>query len=824
MAKDLPADDKRAFAITPLLAVALLTGVLAVQACASLPSRWLDGLLALAAIFAWRFPRLRPVAVAALGFAWCAWRADVAFEARLPAELEGRDLDVIGVVDELPLDRPDAMRATLRIERASLDGADIALRGRIRLAWYDVPSDALEPCSRWRLHVRVKRPRGLVNPGGFDAERSALERGIVATGYVRDEGPNERVGENAFCVDGLRARLAREIEVRIPTPHDAALVRAFAIGDTRGLDETDWEVARINGVPHLIAISGFHVGVAAGLGALLVRLIAWLFPRLTLRIPLSIGAIPAALVTAIAYGALAGGSLPTVRTVLMISAVALSRLGRRAASGAQSLALALVAILLIDPLAVLSAGFWLSFVGVAFLMLCLTRRRGILGFLRELGVGQLVMSLSLLPLTVWFFGEASLIGALSNLIAVPFVSFVIVPLCLVAVLALLIAPPLATPLLLAAAACARLQWFLLERMADLPGAHWYLPEARIGALVLAMIGAAWLLAPRGVPARALGLLLFLPLLVPSRETIERGAFETVFIDVGQGLSVLVRTQGHALLYDAGARYPSEFDLGKAAVLPTLRALGVKALDRFVVSHGDNDHAGGAPAIAREFPDAERLGGEPQRGSLDLRQCLAGESWDWDGVHFRLLAPAPEMLGSADPRGDNDRSCVLLVEGAGGRLLLPGDISIRVESRITAQIATAGTPLVLGVAHHGSRSSSSAAFIAALQPALAIVSAGWRSRYGHPHPEVVERFRDANVDLLNTAAQGALTVEFPVGSKPFVQAERERRRRYWRERSEPACCPVGSASQSGGAARCYDSGQSAPRDLKTNEKVESCSKS
>jgi competence protein ComEC len=823
MAKDLPIVGERAFAIRPLLAVALLSGVLAVQACALLPPSWLDGLLALVGIVAWRHPRLRPIAAAALGFAWCAWRADIALEARLPAELEGRDLDVVGVVDELPLERPEATRATLRIERASLDGVDIALRGRMRVAWYDAPPGALEACSRWHLRVRAKRPRGLVNPGGFDAERSALERGVVATGYIRDDDSNARLGETRFCIDGLRARLAREIEQLIPAPHDAALVRAFAIGDTRGLDENDWEIARINGVPHLIAISGFHVGVAAGLGALLVRLVAWLFPRLTLRMPLAVGAIPAALVTAIAYGALAGGSLPTVRTVLMISAVALARIGRRAASGAQSLSLALVAILLIDPLAVLSAGFWLSFVGVAFLMLCLVRRSGILGFVRELTVGQLVMSLSLLPLTVWFFGEASLIGALSNLVAVPFVSFVIVPLCLVAVLALLTITSLAAPLLHAAAACAHAQWFLLERMAALPGAHWYLPEAAIGALVLAMLGAAWMLAPRGVPARSVALLLFLPLLVPPGKTLDDGAFEAVFIDVGQGLSVLVRTREHVLLYDAGARYPSEFDLGKAAVLPTLRALGVARLGRIVISHGDNDHAGGAPAIAHEFPDAERLGGEPQRTGIDLRQCLAGESWDWDSVHFRLLAPAPEMLGPVDPRGDNDRSCVLLVEGAGSRLLLPGDISSRVEPRIAAQIA-AGTPLVLGVAHHGSRTSSGAAFIAAVQPALAIVSAGWRSRYGHPHPEVVERFRAANVPLFNTAAEGALTIEFPAAGQPVIRAERARRRRYWRERSEPACCPLGSASQSGGASRCYDSRQSATRDPFKNEKVEPCSKS
>jgi competence protein ComEC len=398
-----------------------------------------------------------------------------------------------------------------------------------------------------------------------------------------------------------------------------------------------------------------------------------------------------------------------------------------------------------------------------------------------------------------------------------------VPLCLFGVLALLTIPPAATPLLNIAAHCAHLQWLMLERMAGLPGAHWYLPEAGLGAVVLAMLGALWLLAPRGVPGRVLAPLLFLPLLMPAREPIGEGAFEATFIDVGQGLSVLVRTGSHALLYDAGARYPSDFDLGRAAVLPTLHALGVATLDRIVVSHGDNDHAGGMPAVAREFPDADMSGGEPARGELALRPCHSGETWDWEGVHFRMLSPPSDLPVSTDPRGDNDRSCVLLVEGTGGRLLLPGDASSRIEPAIAAAMPPAGTPLVLGVPHHGSRSSSGADFIAALHPALAIVSAGWRSRYGHPHPEVVARYRDAKVPLLDTATEGALTVEFPPASGPVVSRERERRRRYWREPGVAACCPLGSTSQSGGASRCYDSRQSAPRDMKTT-KVDPCSKS
>lgn len=757
-------------------ALALLFGVLSVHALPSLPPRSVDLALAVAGFAALWHPRSRPVGCALLGFAWCALRADLALEARLPRELEGRDFLVTGVVDALPLRRDDATRFVLRLEAAELDGSDIALHGRVRVSWYDGAPEDLDACSRWQLHLRLKRPRGLVNRGGFDSERQALEHGIIAVGYVREPEQSRRLGEQSPCVDQLRESISRGIAARVADPHDAALLQAFSIGDTRGLEQGDWEVARANGIPHLIAISGFHVGVAAIFGAALAWLLWTVWPRLGLYVAFPLAQAPAALASAILYGILAGGSLPTVRTLAMIGVVTLTRFGRRAGSAPHSLALALLSILLLDPLATLAACFWLSFVGVAFLMLCLVRGHGVRGFLRELTVGQLVMTVSLLPLSIWFFGEASLVGALSNVVAVPVISFMIVPLCLLGVLALLTMQSLAAPLLAVAASIAHAQWCLLERLAQWPGAHWYLPSPSPCALLLALLGATWLFAPRGIPCRVFGVFLFLPMLSPPRSLPAQGAFEAIVIDVGQGLSVFVRTHSHALLFDAGARYPSGFDLGDAAVLPTLHAYGTESLDRIVVSHGDNDHAGGAAAVARAFPQAFRSSGEPQRLPIIAARCRSGETWDWDGVRFRMLGPDP----STDATHTNDRSCVLLVEGVGGRLLLPGDISSRVEPDVASSVG-AGAPLVLVVPHHGSRSSSSSAFLAALQPSLAVVSAGWRNRFHHPARDVVARYAAAGIALANTANDGAVHLAFPLDATPRIDSrERAVQRRYWRE--------------------------------------------
>jgi competence protein ComEC len=783
--------------------LALLAGALLVQTLPQLPPRWLDevsliaglGLFALncrAQARSYKKPSpsrawlgadavvgaviLAAITVAAFG--WTALRADVAMQARLPHALEGRDLVVTGKVEDLPQAEPESTRFQFNVARASLDGASVPLRGNLRLSWYaprhgTVPD--LEPCSHWRLRVRLKRPRGLINPGGFDFERSALQQRIVGTGYVRKDAANAELS-TAACVDGLRARIANAIVAALPdNPHAARLLRALSVGDQRALDEHDWQVVRATGVSHLIAISGFHVGLAALFAALLVRGLWWLFPALALRLPRPIAEAGIALPAAIAYGALAGFGLPTTRTLWMIGAVSLSRILRRGGGMGEGLALALCAILVVDPLSVLSAGFWLSFAGVAFLAWALARGSGWRGHLREIGLAPLLMTLALLPLTVWFFGQASLIGPLANLIAVPFISFVIVPATLVASALLVTLPALGVPLLHGCAWLADAQWSILQWLAGWPAALHYFPQSGAVAFAIACIGAIWLLAPRGIPARATAALLFIPLLWPRLQSPRDGGFDAMVVDVGQGLSVLVRTRDHALLYDTGARYPSGFDLGEAAVVPSLHALGVDRLDTLIISHGDNDHAGGARAVLAAYPAARALGGEPDRGDIPLEQCQAGQHWAWDGVDFRVLSPAAPVHVHG-----NDAGCVLMVTGTGGRLLLPADTTARVEPMIAASVPD-GVPLVLVVPHHGSKTSSSAAYLRALQPRLAIASAGYRNRFGHPAKVVVARYRQFGIPLLATFDTGAVRMAFPADAPPrVVSEERIRQARYWRE--------------------------------------------
>lgn len=767
-----------------LVACALLTGI---GAGLALPHAcpWGVSLPALiaATVAWWRLPRWRWLAAAVSGFALASLHAAYALSLQLPPDWEKREVVVSGRIVDLPQHEPRRSRFLFRIDEDAQQPEP--LRGRLlRLAWYDdelEPRRVLRAGQRWRFQARVRAPRGLRNPGGPDAEKYALMQRLAATGYLREPEP-ARLLAKASGLDAWRESISDRIAATVRSP-SSRFVRALALGDTRGLDERDWSVLRADGLTHLIAISGFHVGLVAGFFALFAGRLWRVFPALGRRCPGVVAAAVAAMLGGLAYAAAVGFALPTVRTWLMIALVAALRMSRRPFHAFDALAMAAIAMALADPLALLGAGFWLSFLGVAWLLWCLPDSMAATGWrdrLRGFLSAQGVASLGLLPVCVLLFGQASLAGPFANLIAVPWWSLVVVPLALLGTGLEALHAGAGEFAWRGAAACFDASWPGFESLADSGLALWWLPEPAWFALPLAMLGAFWLLLPRGVPGKALALLLWLPLLWPDRHLPGPGEAELIVVDVGQGLSVLVRTANHSLLFDAGPSVRDGFDAGERAVVPALHALGVRRLDRVVASHGDNDHAGGVASVLRAFPSPvvfapPEVDGEALEG-IRTRPCEAGRSWEWDGVRLRFLHPPRHF-----PYLGNESSCVLRVESRHGAALLTGDIGEVVERDLVRRAGLSAQDRlraeVVLVAHHGSGGSSDPEFIVATGARHALVSSGHGNRFGHPRADVLERWRRAGAGTRDTAADGALRTGLRAGGIA-VETRRQTHPRLW----------------------------------------------
>lgn len=711
------------------------------------------------------------------GIAWAAWRAELRLADALPTAWEGKDVEVIGVIAEMPQSFAQGSRFRFAVE--SVLTPEAVVPDSIMLSWYQGRRDdesfsrpALRPGERWRFTVRLKRPHGNANPHGFDYEAWLFERGIRATGYVR-QAPAERLSAMVWR-PGLvieRARDAIRDRFHSLLPPDqypyAGILAALAIGDQQAIQGDLWNVFNRTGTTHLMSISGLHVTMIAALAAGLAGALWRRSTRLMLWRPAPQAAIVAGWLAALLYTLLAGFSVPAQRTLYMLSVAAIALLSGRNPGAGRTLCLALLAVLLLDPWAVLAPGFWLSFCAVGVLLAVGLTQHGRESWRARLAVWgnvQWAATLASLPILLLVFQQFSLVSPLANALAIPVISFIVAP------LALLAAVVSWWPLLALAHGVLAGLMAALEWAAQLP--VWQAPAPPLWAALAAGVGVAVLLLPRGVPGRGVGLCLLLPALFWPAPRPPAGEAWVDVLDVGQGLAVVVRTAEHVLLYDTGPLYSAESDAGQRVIVPYLRALGISHIDTLIVTHRDADHAGGLASVRAALPVGELLSSAPELGG---KPCLAGQQWQWSGVQFAMLYPfAPEV---ERPKKANHSSCVLRIEAAGRSILLTADIEAPDEKALLERDPDILTADVLLVPHHGSRTSSTAEFLDAVRPTAAIVPVGYRNRFRHPAPAVLEGYESRKIELWRSDRDGAVRLQLR-GAGPQLSAWRQERRRYW----------------------------------------------
>ena len=742
-----------------------------------------------------------------LGFAWgCIYGYHIR-SGLLPNELEQQSLLLQGRIDGLveqregfsaygknARDGETSKRPALHFQFAiDADNKSTHFPRLVQLNWYDAGSTP-KSGERWQLRVKLKRPRGFSNPGGFDYAAWLVANRIGATGYVEHVSDNQKLASShGYSIDALRGRAQNYLQQRLQEFSHRDLLLGLLLGDGSAIDTEEWDTFRATGTVHLFVVSGLQIAFTGGLALWFARLwwrSAWCSSR---RRNYLIGAAPALLI-ALVYALLAGWGVPIQRALIMFCVLLWAFVARRKIQAATGWIAALWLVLLCDPLAVCDIGFWFSFVAVAAILsiICGHRRESHSTPLRNtLHWGlrwwqvQWALFATSLPLLLSLSGQITLLALPANFIAIPLSTFISLPLAFLALLGDFFWPHASEIIWRCANISLDWLWRYLRWLQQHNGsfdghrhwAIWHASRIDLWMCLAAALAAALMLLPRAVPGKAFAGFLLLPLFAPPLLKIAEGDCVVTVIDVGQGLSVLVETAQHRLLYDTGALFGPERAVADLTVVPLLRQRGISQLDTVIISHNDNDHAGGWPAIAREFAVHRLLASEaiaPGENRIATEWCRAGMQWRWDNIEFALLYPSSS---AADVFRGNNRSCVLQISAGDKRMLLTGDIERAAETLLLDNSALQPAALLLAP-HHGSRSSSTNAFVERVQPQYVVFSAGYLNRFKHPSEEVVQRYRHHGAGLFNTAQSGAITFTFAQGKPPHILEHRPQIHRYW----------------------------------------------
>jgi len=747
--------------------LAFVTGIWIVQQWARLPDQTEWVLIILITVILSSL-RLRLGCFFMLGVIWAGIYANWRLADRLAEHFQGQDVGVQGYIASLPRQQDGRVNFEFIVT-----GAPAGVPEKLRLNWY-APQMPVKGGQSWEMTVRLKRPHGLSNPGGFDYEAWLFSNHIGATGYVRPM-PAARQIEPQFEITRylaqLRQQLSDSLDNAMPNSDWLGVVKALAIGSQDAITKQQWEIFRKTGTVHLMVISGAHIGLVAGLVFLLVRRI-WIWTNILRVSPQNVAAIMAWL-AALCYTALAGFSIPTQRALLMLTVGLCALVWQRHTAPIQVLLLALLIVVLFDPLAVLSVGFWLSFAAVFLLIYINAGRLGRGHFWSKTAKLHTSMAIGLAPFLIVFFQQVSLVAPLANWMAVPVIGVLIVPLVLFAAFVAVISPGIAGKLLYLVDQALQYLGWVLQEMAAWPLATISCPVPSWYALLFAVFGILLLLAPRGIPGRYLSPFLFLPLVFGTVDKPKPGSVWLTLLDVGQGLAAVMQTANHVLIYDTGAKYSEQSDMGQSVILPFLSHRGIDHIDRLVISHGENDHSGGAASLIAALTIDDVYSSAAVWAELaNGYYCQAGRSWHWDDVKFEILSPGTESFDS-----ENDNSCVLKVSTNKRSILSTGDIERQAERWLVQNYGSDLHSSVLIAPHHGSKTSSHNYFLDRVDPELILIPAGYMNRFGFPHKQVLQRYRERRIPYLTIGEKGAITVKIDA---EVMQPDswRQKRMRYW----------------------------------------------
>lgn len=753
--------------------LAFLLGVLLLQSFVQLPGQYWVGiilLIVLSGFFIKRNLFVNLTIAFLLGIAWSLWYAHHQLNWRLPAELEGKNIQVSGYIASLP--SHSSRQDSFLFYATQIN--DKTINHLIKLSWLK-PEQELVAGDEWRLTVKLKRIYGAMNPGGFDYEAWAFKEGIAATGSVIAK-QNLKLSSHwyHYPLNRFRQFLQKKIESNLPASNTSCWIEALVLGERNHISQENWEVLRNTGTNHLMAIAGLHIGFMA---AFTHKLVCFIWSRasfLALLLPAQEAAAVASLILAFVYSALAGFSIPTQRACIMLTVFLITVLLRRKMIAWQTWSVALFFVLLLNPTSVLTDSFWLSFGSVALIIYGMSGRLSIKNLWWKWGRVQWVIAIGLIPLGIWLFHQFSLIGFIANSVAIPWVGFLLVPLCLIGAFCLLISAKLGAMILLLADKLLGWLWCTLSYFSHLSWASWSLVMPNHFALIASCVGMVLLLLPAGFPGRYLGVIWLLPLIFYSPALPEAGEVWLTLLDVGQGLAVVVQTQHHLLIFDTGPRLSENMDSGENVVNPFLYTLKAKKIDALVVSHGDNDHIGGSQAILKRFPVAVVKTSVPALFSpFPATACLRGDAWEWDKVHFDFLYPSLTELNLG-----NDSSCVLRVTTGDQHILLTGDIEKAAENYLVSEEKEQLFSQVLVAPHHGSKTSAEDDFLQAVKPSYVLYGVGYRNRYHFPHAVVVEKYRTMGVKQLDTVSAGAIKLSVSPQAVRVVSRYRGEHRHYW----------------------------------------------